>query len=48
MYTSLIDKAQIVSVCLCVCVCSRLEATSFVRSQQKSARTLGTHRGRFA
>ena len=46
MYTSLIYKAQI--VCLCVCLCSRLASTSFVRSQPKSARTLGTHRGRFA
>ena len=41
---SLANKAQIV----CLCVCSRLAATSFVRSQPKSARTLGTHRGRFA
>ena len=27
------------SVCVCVCVCSRLGATSFIRSQPKSART---------
>ena len=46
--TNLIYKAQIVCLCVCVCACSRLAVTSFVRSQPKSARTLGTHRGRFA
>ena len=48
MDTSLIYKAQIVCLCVCVCACSRLAVTSFIRSQPKSARTLGTHRGRFA